>query len=491
MSDDAKALNAMITALALSAEGDLRGGNQLFDAILEMDVAPCEKVRARRSKSLNLFQLGEWEQAAHEAEIALALDQKEHSGEFDEEEDRGILFVNLDCAWYERLKEFGRKGQLQAGIQYGEEKLHFVGHIPGTYMPLTQLWVGRKLAWQGEVERALAHLRAGLSAEAIDIGNYAELVEDAASAARTTLDMYGAYGALSPQQAFEFGTAAMEAGDDKMAIRAYEDVLSLDVAPGVSAHAHVRLSLLHQKQRNMKKAVEHGEKALQADAELTPGILSDRSDDSRDILFAKLEGSWVQAAAGVEASDGVSAAREYLLQRLNLVSHLADDYFPLLRLQIGKYSVEMGDADTARDNLINAVASEFPRSDNVTLLQLYQGVREEASKWVLRSARMRNTGRVSGPAKSKPDKAAAGKCWIATAACGPDSVEVLLLRRFRDRNCDQGWKAAAIREYYRTAPAVAQVIARHDVLRRLVRLLVVRPASWIVLWYFATSKRSN
>jgi tetratricopeptide (TPR) repeat protein len=489
MSDDGKALNMMIAAIATAAAGDLNRANELYDEVLGLDVEPQDKVRARRSKSLNLFQLGELQKAVEEAEFALELDRTEKTAEFVEKDDRGVFFAEVDCAWFERLKQFGREGQWDAGIRFGEDKLRLLEHIDGTYMPLTQLWIGRKLAARGEHERAVSRLKAGLAAEVPDINDYLQMVEDAASSARTALEMYNEYGVLSPQEAFEAGTNAVEAGEHDRAIRAYEGVLALGVAPILTAHTHVRLSFLYFKQQQKVKAAEHGEKALGIAGTLDSEILSELDIGLRDLLFARLEGAWTQAAERIEASDGIPEARDYLLERLKLIRSFPDDYFPVLRLKIGKYSVEMGDAETARENLINAVASQFPDSDDPKLKIMYQHIREEAAEWVLRAARMRNTSQSPQSSEQKSSVTGENKCWVATAACGPQSIEVLILRRFRDRNCANGWKSAAIHAYYRTAPALARLVAKHPALQRSVRFLIVAPAARYALRSL-TSKRS-
>jgi tetratricopeptide (TPR) repeat protein len=486
MTDEAKALHSMLASYAAAERGELREAIRLRDSILQLDVSADQKVSARIFKSYHLIHLDELTDAARETESALELDQKERTGEFEESEIREFVLGNLDCAWVERLKEFGRRGEWNAGILWGEERLGLLAHLPGTYMPLTQLWIGRKLAALGETERALVRLRAGLAAEIADVASYRRMMEDAASSARTALEIYHEFGALSPQQAFEAGTDAMKAGEHDSAIRAYEGVLALDVAAEVTTHTHVRLSLLYFKQQQKKKAAGHGEKAIRNAGTLQSGIFSELDIDLRDVFFAKLEGVWVQDAEQIKALDGISAARDYLLERLKLIHHLPDDYFPAVRLQIGKYSVEMGDAETARENLINAVASQFPDSEDVALRTMYQHIREEAAEWVPRAAQMRNTSRSPQRAESQSDVAGDSKCWIATAACGPESIEVLVLRRFRDRNCARGWKSVAVRTYYWTAPAVAQPMAKYPLLRRIVRSLVVIPAARYALWSLTT-----
>ncbi len=76
-------------------------------------------------------------------------------------------------------------------------------------------------------------------------------------------------------------------------------------------------------------------------------------------------------------------------------------------------------------------------------------------------------------------------CFIATAAYGSDlERQVVILRNFRDEILlPSTWGAAAVRGYYKHSPPLADFIARHDNLRRLVRWSL-RPLisfSWIAL----------
>jgi hypothetical protein len=72
------------------------------------------------------------------------------------------------------------------------------------------------------------------------------------------------------------------------------------------------------------------------------------------------------------------------------------------------------------------------------------------------------------------------RCFIATAACGTDMHEhVVLLREFREtalRPTAIGRDCIAVYEF--VSPPIAEVIARSFFLRRLVRSFVVRPAAF-------------
>ncbi len=80
--------------------------------------------------------------------------------------------------------------------------------------------------------------------------------------------------------------------------------------------------------------------------------------------------------------------------------------------------------------------------------------------------------------KTEGDKKA---CFVATAACGPDAPEVEALRSFRDTvlvNHRAG--RAFIRGYWRVGPRLARWIEPWKIARRLVRTLLILPATWLV-----------
>ncbi len=80
---------------------------------------------------------------------------------------------------------------------------------------------------------------------------------------------------------------------------------------------------------------------------------------------------------------------------------------------------------------------------------------------------------------SRPATGASGGCFIATAACGtPRHADVVVLREFRDTVLrDKAMGRAFIRVYEATSPGLAAVIARAPALQRLVRTVLVKPAS--------------
>jgi hypothetical protein len=73
-------------------------------------------------------------------------------------------------------------------------------------------------------------------------------------------------------------------------------------------------------------------------------------------------------------------------------------------------------------------------------------------------------------------------CFIATAAYGsPTAKQIDVLREFRDEvllKSTVGFQFVAL--YYRLSPPIADFIARSDLLRALVRELLVDPIVWIV-----------
>jgi hypothetical protein len=73
------------------------------------------------------------------------------------------------------------------------------------------------------------------------------------------------------------------------------------------------------------------------------------------------------------------------------------------------------------------------------------------------------------------------ECFIATAAYGsPSEAPVIVLRNFRDcylRNTTGG--RYFIAQYEKYSPPIATYIARKNLLRLLIRNIIVSPAAWL------------
>lgn len=83
-------------------------------------------------------------------------------------------------------------------------------------------------------------------------------------------------------------------------------------------------------------------------------------------------------------------------------------------------------------------------------------------------------------------------CFIATAACGSESGEVLALRRFRDEFLlKTSLGAFLIRAYYMLAPPIAHCVRRVPCLRRAVAKSIVRPAARLATLRLSRSDSQN
>lgn len=81
---------------------------------------------------------------------------------------------------------------------------------------------------------------------------------------------------------------------------------------------------------------------------------------------------------------------------------------------------------------------------------------------------------------SEPTAAPGSNCFIATAACGNDQAQdVVQLCLFREKVLRQTRLGCAVIAVYESvSPPLARLISRSEALRRLVRVLVVRPARY-------------
>jgi polyhydroxybutyrate depolymerase len=84
-------------------------------------------------------------------------------------------------------------------------------------------------------------------------------------------------------------------------------------------------------------------------------------------------------------------------------------------------------------------------------------------------------------AEEEPEEPSAG-CFIATAAYGTSTAEQLdVLREFRDDVLLESTVGSQLVDfYYRTSPPIADFISEHEVVRTLVRELLVDPIVWLV-----------
>jgi len=102
---------------------------------------------------------------------------------------------------------------------------------------------------------------------------------------------------------------------------------------------------------------------------------------------------------------------------------------------------------------------------------------EKIAKNSAPAARKRKTAAAPQP-RTQPVPAPSGSsgCFVATAACGPGSPEVLWLRLYRDEVLLQTIVGRLfVRLYYLLSPPAASAIAAMPILRRLVRHSMVAP----------------
>jgi hypothetical protein len=106
------------------------------------------------------------------------------------------------------------------------------------------------------------------------------------------------------------------------------------------------------------------------------------------------------------------------------------------------------------------------------LLDLKHGERDDAQSIRRKEHGNREHERFLALASSTHNDALRrGRCFIASAALGPDDPATQSLRRFRDRALrPRRWGRGVILAYYRASPAIADVVSR----RRTVRALVAR-----------------
>ena len=87
--------------------------------------------------------------------------------------------------------------------------------------------------------------------------------------------------------------------------------------------------------------------------------------------------------------------------------------------------------------------------------------------------------------QGKPDTERKSGCFIATAACGVNSPEVMTLRHFRDDVLlNSALGRLFVRTYYRLSPPIASLIAGSPKARCVVRNVLVRPWARLAHWIF-------
>ena len=91
---------------------------------------------------------------------------------------------------------------------------------------------------------------------------------------------------------------------------------------------------------------------------------------------------------------------------------------------------------------------------------------------------------VIGPEPEEPGSqraAGGGQCFLATAACGsPQAPDVLVLREFRENVLRTSTLGRAVcRIYNAVSPPLARIVARHPLLRLIVRRTVITPAATV------------
>jgi hypothetical protein len=101
-------------------------------------------------------------------------------------------------------------------------------------------------------------------------------------------------------------------------------------------------------------------------------------------------------------------------------------------------------------------------------------------------------GAFGGVLSKFPQASGGGQCFIATAAVGPNSQEVRLLRDFRDNHLLRsraGRMFVGIYEYF--SPPLARLVTRSLLLRKITRRLIVEPAAFLVQQYSRRATGTN
>jgi len=82
---------------------------------------------------------------------------------------------------------------------------------------------------------------------------------------------------------------------------------------------------------------------------------------------------------------------------------------------------------------------------------------------------------------SERDRSEASGCFIATAACGPDSRDVAVLRKFRDTVLLRtALGRMFVRTYYCVSPPLASLVSRSPITQNTIRKILIRPIVWLL-----------
>jgi len=168
------------------------------------------------------------------------------------------------------------------------------------------------------------------------------------------------------------------------------------------------------------------------------------------------------------------ADERFVRGQLAAVEHVYPTPLPRMMLRLGTYIGSHGRVDEAARCFQNVVESmSRPKS---SLVPQAQKLLEEARKLYTRaSTDSKEDGSARASDAGRPLKKSG--CFIATAVCGSElASEVILLSRFRDDVLLQSQIGRLfVRLYYWCSPQPARLIAGNEVLRKLARLLLIRP----------------
>jgi tetratricopeptide (TPR) repeat protein len=248
-------------------------------------------------------------------------------------------------------------------------------------------------------------------------------------------------------ECFTQGLQAALSGERERAISLLDHAIDQGLTGSDRTTAHAFLCSLLFKEDRYAEAVRHGERALALD----PDDSCFTDIDLRHTLFGPLDALWSTRADEISAEEGVEAARDYLLGRLNIV-RLTEDYFPFIHLKISEISFKLsGQGRDALNNLRRAnehankaLRAEVPNRPESLQHPVYKKIRRSATY-------------IADATQSILDQSS---CWIASTVYGRTSTEVITLQVFRDLVLARSlYGRIFIACYYRTAPFIAARLA--------------------------------